>query len=165
MEREKIYKVGMYIRLSREDGDDRESESIENQRDIITNFIESKEDLELVDEYVDDGYTGTNFDRPGFKRMIQDIRNKRINMVIVKDLSRLGRDHVMTGYYIETFFPENRIRFISVMENYDSFKNQPSNDSSTFIVACNDYYSKQNSYKVRDVLRSKKMAGDFGNCQ
>ena len=159
----KIHKVGIYIRLSQEDSDKKfesDSESVINQRNILKTYIENNNYI-LEEEYIDDGYSGTNFDRPGFKRMIQDIRNKKINMVIVKDLSRLGRDHVMTGYFIETFFPENRIRFISIMENYDSFKNQPSNDSSTFIVACNDYYSKQNSYKIRDVLRSKKMAGDF----
>lgn len=158
-----IYKVGIYIRLSKEDSDKKfefDSESVINQRNILKTFI-SNNNYILEEEYIDDGYSGIDFDRPGFKRMIQDIRNKRINMVIVKDLSRLGRDHVITSYFIETFFPENRIRFISVMENYDSFKIQPSNDSSTFIVACNDYYSKQNSYKVRDVLRSKKMTGNF----
>ncbi len=158
-----IYKTGIYIRLSQEDSDKKfesDSESVINQRNILKTYVENNNYV-LEEEYIDDGYSGTNFDRPGFKKMIKDIRNKKINMVIVKDLSRLGRDHVMTGYFIETFFPENRIRFISVMENYDSFKNQPSNDSSTFIVACNDYYSKQNSYKVRDVLRSKKMAGNF----
>ena len=158
-----IYKVGIYIRLSQEDSDKKfelDSQSVINQRNILKTYVENNNYI-LEKEYIDDGYSGTNFDRPGFKEMIQDIRNKKINTVIVKDLSRLGRDHVMTGYFIETFFPENRIRFISVMENYDGFKNQPSNDSSTFIVACNDYYSKQNSYKVRDVLRSKKIAGDF----
>ncbi len=118
-------------------------------------------DYILTEEYIDDGYSGTNFDRPGFRKLVEDINDKKINMVIVKDLSRLGRDHVMTGYYIETFFPENDVRFISIMENYDSAKRQASNDSSTFIVACNDYYSKQNSYKIRDVLHSKKVAGEF----
>ena len=116
-----IYKVGIYIRLSQEDTDKKfesDSESVINQRNILKTFVANNNYI-LEEEYIDDGYSGTNFDRPGFKRMIQDIRNKRINMVIVKDLSRLGRDHVMTGYYIETFFPENRIRFISVMENYN----------------------------------------------
>ncbi len=115
----------------------------------------------FVGEYVDDGYSGTDFDRPGFKRMIEDIKNKKINCVIVKDLSRLGRDHVMTGYYIETFFPENNIRFISILESYDSAINQASNDSSTFIIACNDYYSKQNSIKIRNVLNDKRKNGKF----
>lgn len=83
-------KVGMYIRLSREDGDNRESESIGNQRSIITEYIE-RNNLILIDEYVDDGYSGTNFNRPGFKRMLEDIKERKINMVITKDLSRLRK--------------------------------------------------------------------------
>lgn len=78
----------------------------------------------FVDEYVDDGYSGTTFDRPGFQRLIEDIKAKRINLVIVKDLSRLSRDHILTGYYVETFFPENGIRFISMLEGYDNAINQ-----------------------------------------
>jgi DNA invertase Pin-like site-specific DNA recombinase len=115
----------------------------------------------LVSEYVDDGYSGTDFERPGFQKMLEDIKNKKINCIIVKDLSRFGRDHVMTGYYIETFFPENKVRFISILESYDSFKLQASNDSSTFIIACNDYYSKQNSIKIRNVLNEKRKKGKF----
>ena len=98
---------------------------------------------------------------PAFKKKKKKNKNKKINLVIVKDLSRLGRDHVNTGYFMERFFPENRVRFISIMENYDSAKVQASNDSSTFIVACNDYYSKQNSNKIRDVLHSKKVQGKY----
>ena len=86
--------------------------------------------------------------------MLEDINNKKINCVIVKDLSRFGRDHVMTGYYTETFFPENNIRFISISESVDTFKEQASNDSSTFIIACNDYYSKQNSVKIKPEIKS-----------
>lgn len=104
MNREKIYQVGIYIRLSREDGDDGESESVENQRDLLTNFINSQEDLELAQEYVDDGYTGTNFERPGFKKMIEDIEKNRINCVISKDLSRLGRDHIDTRFLFRKIF-------------------------------------------------------------
>ena len=92
----------MYIRLSREDGDKQESESIGNQRKILQRYVKEN-NLCLVKEYVDDGYSGTDFERPGFQNMLEDINNKKINCVIVKDLSRLGRDHVMTGYYIETF--------------------------------------------------------------
>ena len=132
----------IYIRLSQEDKDKKyesDSESVINQRELLTNYVRNN-NFNLVGEYVDDGYSGTSF----------------TNCVVVKDLSRLGRDHVMTGYYIETFFPENNIRFISILESYDSFKNQTSNDSSTFIIACNDYYSKQNSVKIRNVLNEKK---------
>ena len=157
------FNVGIYIRLSQEDKDKKyesDSESVINQKEILRNYVKSN-NFNLVKEYVDDGFSGTNFERPGFQRMLEDINNKKINCVIVKDLSRLGRDHVMTGYYIETFFPENNIRFISILESFDSFKNQASNDSSTFIIACNDYYSKQNSIKIRNVLNEKRKNGKF----
>ena len=155
--------VGIYIRLSQEDKDKKyesDSESVINQKELLRDYVKNN-NFNLVKEYVDDGYSGTDFERPGFQSMLEDVNNKKINCVIVKDLSRLGRDHVMTGYYIETFFPENNIRFISILESYDSFKNQASNDSSTFIIACNDYYSKQNSIKIRNVLNEKRKNGKF----
>lgn len=158
-----IYRAVIYIRLSEADEGksyESESESITNQRNLLMNFVKEKGFI-FVGEYVDDGYSGTDFERPGFAKMMEDIKNKMINLVIVKDLSRLGRDHVMTGYYIETFFPENNIRFISLQEGYDSAVNQASNDSSTFIIACNDYYSKQNSIKIRNVLNDKRKKGKF----
>ena len=157
------FNVGIYIRLSQEDKDKKyesDSESVINQRQILKEYVKNN-NFNLVSEYVDDGYSGTDFDRPGFQSLLEDIKKKKINCVIVKDLSRFGRDHVMTGYYMETFFPENNIRFISMQESYDSFKNQASNDSSTFIIACNDYYSKQNSIKIRNVLNDKRRNGKF----
>ena len=157
------FNTGIYIRLSQEDKDKKyesDSESVINQRELLTNYVKNN-NFNLVGEYVDDGYSGTDFERPGFQKLIEDIKNKKINCVIVKDLSRLGRDHVMTGYYMESYFPENNIRFISILESYDSFKNQASNDSSTFIIACNDYYSKQNSIKIRNVLNEKRKNGKF----
>ena len=157
------FNVGIYIRLSQEDKDKKyesDSESVINQKELLRGYVKNN-NFNLVKEYVDDGYSGTDFERPGFQNMLEDINNNKINCVIVKDLSRLGRDHVMTGYYIETFFPENNIRFISILESYDSFKNQASNDSSTFIIACNDYYSKQNSIKIRNVLNEKRKNGKF----
>ena len=105
----KIMRVAKYIRLSREDGDDRESESVENQRDIIDNYIQGHNG-----EYVDDGYTGTNFNRPGFKKMLEDIKNEKIDCIITKDLSRFGRDHIDTGYYLERYLPANSIRYIAI---------------------------------------------------
>ncbi len=157
------YNAGIYIRLSQEDKDKKhesDSESVINQKNILRTYCK-KNSFKLIKEYIDDGYSGTNFNRPGFNKMIEDIKNKTINLVIVKDLSRLGRDHVMTGYYIEKYFPENKVRFISIVENYDSIKDQASNDSSTFIIACNDYYSKQNSLKIRNVLDLKRKDGKF----
>jgi len=160
---EQEFNVGIYIRLSQEDKDKKyesDSESVINQKELLKSYVKNN-NFNLSGEYVDDGYSGTNFDRPGFQKMLEDIKKKKINCVIVKDLSRFGRDHVMTGYYIETFFPENSIRFISILESYDSFKNQASNDSSTFIIACNDYYSKQNSIKIKNVLNDKRRNGKF----
>ena len=110
----KVYKVAKYMRLSREDGDDRESESIENQRDIIDNYIRNQEDLKIMEEYTDDGFTGTNFDRPGFQKMLQDIEKGKIDCIITKDLSRFGRDHIDTGYYLERYFPTKGIRYIAI---------------------------------------------------
>lgn len=108
------YKVAKYMRLSRDDGDDRESESIENQRDIIDNYINTHEDLEIIKEYVDDGFTGTNFNRPGFQKMLEDIEEGKIDCIITKDLSRFGRDHIDTGYYLERYFPNKSIRYIAI---------------------------------------------------
>jgi len=157
------FRVGIYIRLSQEDRDKKyesDSESVINQKELLRGYVKNN-NFNLIKEYVDDGFSGTDFDRPAFKEMLEDIKNKKINCVIVKDLSRFGRDHVMTGYYTETFFPENNIRFISISESVDTFKEQASNDSSTFIIACNDYYSKQNSVKIRAVLNQKRLNGKF----
>ena len=159
----KDFNTGIYIRLSQEDKEKKyesDSESVINQKELLRDYVKNN-NFNLVGEYVDDGFSGTDFERPGFQRLLDDIKNNKINCVVVKDLSRLGRDHVMTGYYTETFFPENNIRFISILEAYDSFKNQASNDSSTFIMACNDYYSKQNSIKIRNVLNEKRKNGKF----
>lgn len=112
--RKSKYKVAKYMRLSRDDGDDRESESIENQRDIIDNYIEAHEELEIIGEYADDGFTGTNFNRPGFQRMLHDIEEEKIDCIITKDLSRFGRDHIDTGYYLERYFPAKAIRYIAI---------------------------------------------------
>ena len=157
------FRVGIYIRLSQEDRDKKyesDSESVINQKELLRGYVKNN-NFNLIKEYVDDGFSGTDFDRPAFKEMLEDIKNKKINCVIVKDLSRFGRDHVMTGYYTETFFPENNVRFISISESVDTFKEQASNDSSTFIIACNDYYSKQNSVKIRAVLNQKRLNGKF----
>lgn len=108
------YKVAKYIRLSDEDRGKKESESVENQRDIIDNFISKNIELEVFDEYVDDGYTGGNFDRPRFKQMIQDIEDGKVNCIITKDLSRFGRDHIDTGYYLERYLPRKNIRYIAI---------------------------------------------------
>ena len=121
------FKVGMYIRLSREDGDKQESESISNQRKILQRYVKENR-LNFIKEYVDDGVSGTTFDRPGFNEMLQDIENRNINMVITKDLSRLGRDYIKTGFYIENYFPKNNIRYVAITDGIDTYIDSTNND-------------------------------------
>lgn len=126
--RSQNFKVGLYIRLSREDGDKQESESIGNQRKILQRYVKEN-DLNFVREYVDDGVSGTTFDRHSFNEMLKDIEEKNINMVITKDLSRLGRDYIKTGYYIEDFFSKNNIRYVAILDGVDTaygYKRHPS---------------------------------------
>lgn len=157
---EKKYQVGVYIRLSREDGDDRESESVENQRDIINKFIEEREELEFVDEYVDDGFTGTNFDRPSFRKMKTDIENGKINCVITKDLSRFGRDHIDTGNYLERYLPEHNVRYIAIGDGVDTETRQGLG-FMTFKLSFNDYYSLDISNKIKAVKHRKAEKGEY----
>ena len=154
------YKVGMYIRLSREDGDDLESESVTNQRSLLTGFLKAN-GLNPINEYVDDGYSGGNFNRPGFQRLINDINQGIINMVITKDLSRLGRDHIKTGYYVENYFPEKSIRYIAVNDDIDTFYETSGSDMMPFKLSMNDMYAKDISKKVRSNLLSMKKDGKF----
>ena len=156
----KVYKVGLYIRLSREDGDDMESESVSNQRSLITGYLAAN-NIEPVDEYVDDGYSGGNFNRPSFKRLIADIEKGIINCVITKDLSRLGRDYIDTGMYIERYFPENNIRYIAINDDVDTFKETSGSDMMPFKLSMNDMYAKDISKKVRSSLIAKKKEGLF----
>lgn len=156
----KNYKVGMYIRLSREDGDKQESESIGNQRKIIERYLK-EQDLKIVDEYVDDGVSGTTFDRPEFNRLIADIENKKINMVITKDLSRLGRDYIKTGYYIENYFPENQVRYVSILDGIDTYSETVNNDITPFKAILNDMYAKDISKKIRSVFKEKQKQGEY----
>ena len=126
-----IYKVAIYIRLSKEDADRGydESESIVNQRALLTEYVEKLGmGYELVGIYEDPGYTGTNFNRPAFQRMIRDINLGKVNMVVTKDLSRLGRDYIETGEYIEKWFPENNVRYVSVTDGIDTFETSNGNN-------------------------------------
>lgn len=158
-----FYKVGLYIRLSESDDDksyESESESIINQRNLLMDYVKSH-GFTLVDEYVDDGFTGTNFDRPSFKRMIQDIESGKINCVITKDLSRLGRDYIQCGYYVEQYFPQNKIRYISILDQVDTFEETANNDIAPFKALFNDMTSKDTSKKIRSILKNKKEQGKF----
>ena len=151
--------IALYLRLSESDGDlgvdgKNESNSIENQRLLLLSFIEAREDLEgEVSEYIDDGFSGTNFNRPSFKRMLEDAKKKLIDLIVVKDLSRLGRDYIMAGDYIEQIFPMLGVRFIAVNNNYDSDK--LTNATMGFDMAINNLI---NTMYSRDLSKKMKSA-------
>lgn len=157
------YRAAAYLRLSQEDGDKAESDSIGSQRSLIGEYIRNRPGITLAAEYVDDGYSGASYDRPGFQRMIKDIQNKKINCVVVKDLSRLGRNYIETGKYIEKIFPFLGVRFIAVNDSYDSA--DPKDESSQIIVPfknlINDAYCRDISMKVRSQLDVKRKNGQF----
>ena len=146
--------------MSREDGDKQESESISNQRNILQRYIKEN-NLNFLKEYVDDGVSGTTFDRPGFCKMLQDIENKTINMVITKDLSRLGRDYIKTGFYIEDYFPKNNIRYVAITDGIDTYIDSTNNDITPFKAIMNDMYAKDISKKIRSVLKEKQQRGEY----
>ncbi len=159
------YNIAIYIRLSKEDVDRGydESESIKNQRDLLTEYAKKfGGGYNLVEIYIDQGFTGTNFNRPAFQRMIRDIELGKINMVITKDLSRLGRDYIETGEYIEKWFPENNIRYVSVTDGIDTFvPNNGNNDIAPFKSILNDMYSKDLSKKIRTALHTMQKQGKW----
>lgn len=157
------YKVGIYIRLSKEDEEKEkysESESIQNQRALLMQYIKENK-LNFIAEYVDDGISGTSFDRPGFNKMIEDIENGKINMVITKDLSRLGRNYVQSGYYTETYFPEHNVRYIAILDNIDTAIDSANNDIAPFKSILNEMYAKDTSKKINSVLQSKRKQGEY----
>ena len=166
-EKREKWRAVLYIRLSKEDGDKDESNSVVNQRGLLTHFVSQHSDLEIFDILIDDGYSGTNFERPQFKRLIQILRNGRANCVIVKDLSRLGRDYIEAGQYIEILFPLLNVRLISVNDNIDSLLSPDSTQSYILPMQdiVNDYYAKDTSIRVRQVKNRKRLYGEYTNGQ
>ena len=154
------YHVALYIRLSKEDENEGPSESVNNQKSLLDDFVK-KHRLSVYDTYIDDGWSGTNFDRPDFQRMIGDIEAKKVNMVITKDLSRLGRDYIMTGHYMERYFPEKRVRYISLLDGIDTGVESSANDITPFRAIMNDMYAKDISKKIKSVKRDKQRKGQF----
>ena len=134
----KVYNCALYCRLSRDDELQGESNSITNQKEILKQYAKEN-NLNIYDIYVDDGISGTTFDRPDFNRMIKDIEDKKVNMVIVKDTSRLGRDYISFGEYIEKYFPEHQVRFVSIIDNYDSEIDNGIADTLPFRAVCTRY--------------------------
>ena len=150
------YNTALYYRLSRDDENFGDSVSIETQRTILQKYAKDNQ-FHVVDEYIDDGWSGTNFERPAFQRMMEDVDSGRINCIITKDLSRFGREHVMMDYYLEFVFPEKHIRYIAVAENEDTEKGL--SDFVPFKNLFNEWFAKDTSRKVKAALRAKHAAG------
>ncbi len=157
----KVWQAALYVRLSREDGDKEESDSVINQKELLQQYVSLEPDIVVYDVYMDDGWSGTNFERPEFIRMMSDIRNDEVNCVIVKDLSRFGRNYIDVGQYIEKIFPLMDIRFISLTDNLDSVKNPQTmnNIIVPFKNLINDEYCRDISNKVRSSLDMKRKQG------
>ena len=155
----KRYVAALYCRLSKDDGNSIESMSISSQKMMLKQFAD-QQGISVYDYYIDDGYSGTNFDRPSFKRMIEDIENDKINCVITKDLSRLGRNYLESGTYIEMYFPEKRVRYIAVTDGIDTL-NANDVDIMPFKNILNEMYAKDTSKKVKSALKTRMNEGKF----
>lgn len=154
------YHAALYIRLSKEDESEGPSQSVQNQESLLREFVQQHR-LSVYDTYIDDGWSGTSFDRPAFQRMTADIEAKKVNMVITKDLSRLGRDYILTGHYMERYFPEHRVRYISLLDGIDTGVDSTANDITPFRAIMNDMYAKDISKKIKSVKRDKQRKGQF----
>lgn len=153
------YNAALYLRLSRDEDTNQESNSITNQRQILTDYA-NQQGFKIAGEYVDDGVSGVSFDRPGFQQMLEDIKEKKVNMVIVKDQSRLGRNRIQTDQYMEDTFPKMGVRFIALGDNYDSlFFDTPAADMAPFVNYFNEFHAKQTSRKCRATKKSLAKAG------
>ncbi|HJD23108.1 MAG TPA: recombinase family protein [Firmicutes bacterium] len=154
------YCAGLYIRLSKEDESEGPSESVTNQKSLLEDFVR-RQGLRVFDVYIDDGWSGTNFDRPAFRRMLRDIEDGKVNLVVTKDLSRLGRDYILTGHYMERYFPEHRVRYVSLLDGIDTGVDSSANDITPFRAIMNDMYAKDISKKIASVKHDKQRKGLF----
>ena len=147
-----IYDAALYLRLSRDDELQGESGSIQTQRMMLRQYAKDN-NLNVVDEYIDDGWSGTNFDRPAFQRMIEDIEDGKINCVVTKDLSRLGRNYILTGQYTEIYFPSKGVRYIAINDNVDTINGE--NELAPFLNILNEMHARQTSKKVKAAMRTR----------
>ena len=157
---EQTYNVGIYCRLSNDDERDGESVSIENQRLLLSQYVKER-GWNLTDTYIDDGYSGTNFQRPGVQRLIADATAKRINVILVKDLSRFGRNYIEFGQYTDYLFPSIGCRFIALNNRIDTGNQDGSNDVMCFLNLFNEFYSRDTSKKVKAVKKACAESGKF----
>lgn len=164
---EKKYKAILYMRVSYTDDRTSESESLANQRRLMEDFLKGYPEIEVVSEKLDDGYTGLLFDRPAFKEMMQDVMDEKVNCIIVKDLSRLGREYIETGNYLRNIFPSYGVRFIAITDSIDTAKDEDLSGKLdvTLKTIMNDAYSRDISKKTRTALMTKRKNGDYiGAC-
>ena len=168
MKKNICYQTAVYLRVSREKEEEnggvkRESDSISSQRELVCSFVSAQPDMELFDIYMDDGYSGTNFDRPDFKRMMTDIKNGKVNCVVVKDLSRFGRDYIEAGRFLQKIFPAFSVRFVAITDHYDSLT--ADRNTTSFVIPVknfvNDFYCQDISEKVRSHQKIKREKGKF----
>lgn len=153
----KAYRAALYLRLSKDDGAG-ESASIGTQRSMLRAYA-AEHGFDIYDEYVDDGWSGTNFERPNWRRMIADIEGKRVNLVLTKDLSRLGRDYITAGQYTELYFPSKGVRYIAINDGYDS--DSPYTDIAPFKNVFNEMYARDTSKKIRSAFQTKMRGGAY----
>lgn len=151
-------KAAIYCRLSQDDGMDGDSSSIQTQKMLIEEYCK-KNGFVVVQVYVDDGYSGLNFNRPGFNALLDDIDAGKINIVITKDLSRLGRDYIMTGYYSDTYFSSKTVSYIAMNDGIDTLNDN--NDIAPFKNILNDLYAKDNSRKIKQAKRQRMIKGYY----
>lgn len=162
-----MYHAAVYLRLSREDGDvvsggKSVSNSISNQKELVMDYLKSHSEIQIAGIYTDDGYTGSNFDRPEFQKMLNDIRSGRVDCIVVKDLSRFGRNYIESGRYIEKIFPMLGVRFIAITDNYDSLNNAGGTDLIVpFKNLINDAYCRDISVKIRSHMDVKRKNGEY----
>lgn len=157
------WNVGVYLRLSSDDGDKLESNSITNQKDMITRHLSTLSNVKIYNYYIDDGYTGTDINRPGYQKMLEDMRDRYINTIIVKDLSRIGRNYIEVGNFIDEIIPLYKLRFISINDKIDSYLNPESMNTLEipFKNLMNENYAKDISNKIRSTHVVRKQKGDF----
>lgn len=156
------YKVGIYMRLSQEDLREGESLSIENQRTMLTKYVEEQKGWTLYDEYVDDGISGTTFDRPGVQRLLEDAKSGKINLILCKDMSRFGRNYIMVGQYVDYIFPMYNIRFIALNDNIDTLNSDSASmDMLPIMNVFNEWHAANTSKKLRAVFDANARAGRY----
>lgn len=156
---QKTYNVGIYVRLSKDDERSGESVSIENQKLLLTKYAAEQHDWNLYETYADDGWSGTNFDRPAFQRMLADAKDGSINLILVKDLSRFGRNYIEVGQFTDYIFPAIGCRFVALNDNVDTIHNN--NDIMAYKNLFNEFHSRDTSKKVRTIRKARAECGKF----